>query len=119
MGKASYALNQIYLFVLIGSHVKHKFSIATMLRLIFVPFSRDNRAYQLSLFSRLSRTSLLCMEIALTSALTLIALLSHLPDFIDDTGRSAGINEKTVHGLCMNCVWYFPCGFGVINHLSD
>ena len=44
------------------------------------------------------------MEIALTPALTLIALLSHLPDFIDDTGRSAGINEKTVHGLCMNCV---------------
>ena len=30
--------------------------------------------------------------------------LSYLPDFIGDNGRSLGNNEKTVHGLNMNCV---------------
>ena len=30
--------------------------------------------------------------------------LSYPPDFIGDTGKCAGINEKTVQGLYMSCV---------------
>ena len=87
------------------------------------------RSSQLNNINFVARAKVACRNIymnAIVSAYVLgilhsatTRISSHLSYFIDDTGRSAGNNEKIVHGLCMNCISEFLCVLRVINHLSD